>query len=200
MSPAEELDREPNASNHSTIPFQSEPKSLISESSHVDKIRDILFGSQMRDYDSRFQKLEQNLAKDSAELKDEVRRRIQVLEDFVRREFELMQTRLGREREERSEADRRLADELKAANESLSAKLHEVEEAGYEAQRRLHDEMFQQSKNLRDDIQSSQEHVLAALEARIQELKNAKIDRANLATMLTEVAMKLTGDFRIPEN
>ncbi len=40
--------------NHSDGP-------AIDESQNVERIRDILFGSQMRDYDGRFQRLEERL-------------------------------------------------------------------------------------------------------------------------------------------
>jgi len=39
----------------------------IEESGKVDRIRDILFGSQMRDYDGRFQRLDERLASEAAE-------------------------------------------------------------------------------------------------------------------------------------
>jgi hypothetical protein len=35
----------------------------LDESGNVDRIRHILFGNQMRDYDARFQKLEERLAR-----------------------------------------------------------------------------------------------------------------------------------------
>ena len=37
----------------------------IDEASKVDRIREILFGSQMRDYDERFQRLEEHLAREA---------------------------------------------------------------------------------------------------------------------------------------
>ncbi len=42
----------------------------IDESGKVDRIRDILFGSQMRDYDGRFQKLEERLTREADELRE----------------------------------------------------------------------------------------------------------------------------------
>ena len=38
----------------------------------VDKIRDILFGSQMRDYDKRFTRLEERLSQDAITLREEL--------------------------------------------------------------------------------------------------------------------------------
>jgi hypothetical protein len=40
----------------------------------VDKIRDILFGSQIKNYEARFARLEENLVRETVELKDTMRR------------------------------------------------------------------------------------------------------------------------------
>ena len=45
----------------------------------IDKVRDILFGGQMRDYERRFIKLEERLLQETSELKDEVRKRLAAL-------------------------------------------------------------------------------------------------------------------------
>jgi len=46
---------------------------------NVDKIRDILFGSQMRDYETRFARLEETVAKETAEMRETNRRRFDQL-------------------------------------------------------------------------------------------------------------------------
>src|SRR4051794_10546298 len=43
----------------------------------LDKVRDILFGDQMRDVERRFARLEERLIKETADLKDDVRRRLE---------------------------------------------------------------------------------------------------------------------------
>ena len=47
----------------------------IQQPGNVDKIRDILFGSQMRDYETRFARLEETLSKEASELRESTRRR-----------------------------------------------------------------------------------------------------------------------------
>src|SRR5690349_16058116 len=42
----------------------------------LDKVRDILFGNQMRDVERRFARLEERLIKETADLKEDVRRRL----------------------------------------------------------------------------------------------------------------------------
>ena len=50
------------------------------EGTNVEKIRDILFGSQMRDYEKRFQRLEERLTKDAEALREELKKRFDGLE------------------------------------------------------------------------------------------------------------------------
>src|ERR1700753_975307 len=68
---------------------------------NVDKIRDILFGSQMRDYEARFARLEETLIKETQEIRETNRRRLDQLETYIKREFETLQTRFKTERDER---------------------------------------------------------------------------------------------------
>src|SRR5215210_3122558 len=66
----------------------------LAESGNIDKIRQILFGGQMRDYEKRFSRLEERLLKESADLRDETKKRFDALEAFVRSEFEALSERL----------------------------------------------------------------------------------------------------------
>ena len=50
----------------------------------VDKIRDIIFGSQIKNYEARFVRLEENLIRETAELKDTMRKRFESLESFFK--------------------------------------------------------------------------------------------------------------------
>src|SRR6202161_713816 len=66
----------------------------VREGANVDKIRDILFGSQMRDYDKRFVRLEERLAKAADALRDDLKKRFDSLESFVQQEVESLHQRL----------------------------------------------------------------------------------------------------------
>ena len=99
-------------------PDHSPGQVLRGGAGNVDKIRDILFGTQMRDYESRFARLEEALVKETAEIRETNRRRFDQLETYIREEFETVQARLKTERDERSDVDgqqaRELTDEIRA--------------------------------------------------------------------------------------
>lgn len=171
---------------------------VVEQGGNVDKIRDILFGSQMREYDSRFARLEETLLKESSELRESTKKRIDTLEQFFRKELDLLAARLKAERDERVGAVKDVGNELKHTADSLMAAIRQAEDAAAEADRGVRSHVLEQSKVLMDEIRTNQESVLSVLERRFQELRNSKTDRAALAELLTEVALRLNHEFRVP--
>jgi hypothetical protein len=78
-----------SANSEEKVPVNGE----LREGANVDKIRDILFGSQMRDYDKRFGRLEERLAKAADALRDDLKKRFDSLESFVQQEVESLHKR-----------------------------------------------------------------------------------------------------------
>jgi uncharacterized protein YydD (DUF2326 family) len=164
---------------------------------NIDKIRDILFGSNMRDYELRFARLEEALKKESSDLRESTRRRLESLEAFVHKELAALEGRLNVERDERSDSHSRLANDLSATSASIFRKIGEVENAEAQAKREIRNDLLQQSKELTDAIRDKGEELLALLERRSQELQHSKTDRAALAGLFNEVALRLTDQFRV---
>ncbi|HTR38289.1 MAG TPA: hypothetical protein VMH80_20410 [Bryobacteraceae bacterium] len=168
-----------------------------SSAGNVDKIRDILFGTQMRDYEQRFSRLEEALRKESQELRDSTRRHLEALEAFVHKELAALEGRLNTEREERAEGQTRLASDLSSTSASVFRKIGEFENQEAQAKREIRNDLLQRSKELSDAIQSKGEELVALLERRSTELQHAKTDRAALASLFSEVSLRLTDQFKV---
>jgi len=164
---------------------------------NIDKIRDILFGSNMRDYDQRFARLEEALKKESSDLRETTRRHLEALEAFVHKELAALDGRLNAERDERSESHSRLANDLSVNSASILKKIGEVESHEAQAKRELRNDLLQQSKELTDAIRNKGEELIALLERRAHELQHAKTDRTALAGLFNEVALRLTDQFKV---
>src|SRR5258705_8502177 len=80
------------------------PQVIQTGAGNVDKIRDILFGSQMRDYETRFSRLEETVVKETSEIRESSRRRFDQLEQYIKKEFEAVDARIRAEREDRSDS------------------------------------------------------------------------------------------------
>jgi phage host-nuclease inhibitor protein Gam len=165
---------------------------------NVDKIRDILFGSQMRDYESRFARLEETLVKENSEIRETNRRRFEQLESFIKKEFESIQARLKAERDERLDGATHHSRELKDLNDTLSRRIRDLDDRSSGVERDLRGQLMDQARQLTDEIRATQEQIVGLLEKRYHELKDGKTDRAALATLFTEVALRLSDQFRIP--
>jgi hypothetical protein len=64
--------------------------------------------------------------------------------------------------------------------------------------RELRQQIHGQHQQLSDDLKRQADEILERLARESQELRTDKTDRASLAALLTEMAMRLTDDFRLP--
>jgi hypothetical protein len=166
----------------------------------VDKIRDILFGSQIKNYEARFARLEENLVRETVELKEMMRRRFESLEGFFKSETEALAGRLKAEREERTKATHSLGDDLKSMQEALSRKIHELDASTAEAQSGLRRELMSESRKLRDEISERHDNLRTLIERRVGELRHQKLDRGLLSTLLAEIAAQIGEDSQPAEH
>ncbi|ALF54475.1 hypothetical protein ACX27_19120 [Nostoc piscinale CENA21] len=166
----------------------------IGETNSLDKVRDILFGNQIRDVDKKFTRLEENLISEIVSLRDETRKRLDALETYIRQEVDSLTAQLKKEQLERDAGMRSLSEEQKNSNLSLENKISQVDEQTTNRQRELREHILNQSKNLQDDLQQKYEEILAVLKREMQDIQREKTDRSKLAALFTELAVRLNTD------
>jgi DNA repair exonuclease SbcCD ATPase subunit len=164
------------------------------DAGNLDKVRDLLFGGQMRDYDRKFARLEERLAKETAELRDEVKKRLSALDSYVKTEIESLSDRLRAEQDARTGSAKDLARELRDTQQQFGEKTAQLDDLLARSQRDLRQQLHVQHQELVDEIRQRVEDVLARLAQESQELRADKADRSALAALLTEMAMRLTGE------
>jgi DNA anti-recombination protein RmuC len=164
----------------------------------LDKVRDILFGNHMRDVDRRFTRLEERVAKEMRDLKDALRDRLDAFEAYVKQEHESLATQARSEQAERSSADARLAREAADAAQVFERRTAAIDEQLSKNQREMRQSLLEQHQRLSEDFRQKIDEVLAALAREAHELRTDKTDRQALASLLKEMAMRLTDEFNIP--
>ena len=170
----------------------------IDESGKVDRIRDILFGSQMRDYDGRFQRLEEHLAREATDVRTEVQKRLEALENFMRAEVESIRNRANAEQSERIGAIEKLGRDLIEAARNLDSKINNLAEHGSKEVRDLRQQLLDQSKALSAEIKEKHDQMKAGVEHEAAQIRGAMTGREALAEMLSEVALRLKNEFHVP--
>src|ERR1700723_3007858 len=116
------------------------------EGANVDKIRDILFGSQMRDYEKRFVRLEDNATKAIEGLCEDMTKRLATLGGILRQEGDFRSTRLKSEKSERTEGLKEISREIKDGTKIIEKKLSQLEEQMSDGQSELRAKFLAHSK------------------------------------------------------
>lgn len=164
----------------------------------IDKVRDILFGVQMRDYDKRFARLEERLLKETSDLKDDVKKRLAALEQYVKQEVDALGERLSAEHSGRTDDVKDLGQQLRETSKAFEKKTATMDDQSAKAQRDLRQQLLEQQQRLTEEMQQRHHELLEALSRDAGELRDEKADRAALASLFTEMAMRLSNQFRLP--
>lgn len=170
---------------------QSEEMPAGEGEGNVDKIRDILFGTQMKDYERKFQRLEGRLAKDLTRNKDDLNRRIDTLEGYIKKEVVSINDRLKQEKSQRTAALKELSAEQMSNIKAVETKLTALEDLVGTMAQELRVQILEQSNVLSDDIANKQHESDDALEMVATELREDKLDRTGLSEMFTDLALRL---------
>ncbi|MBT8446158.1 MAG: hypothetical protein HKO62_04585 [Gammaproteobacteria bacterium] len=161
---------------------------------NVDKIREILFGGQMRDYDQRFELLEEKLAQQFQSLQQDVRRDLDALEDFARMEVERLGESQQKEKQERAEALETVAGSVDLLGKEIERKFAEVENSllrdGSDLRGALHDAR----KALSDDLKGVRTEVLDLIQRENSALQAGKVSRTEMSGLLNDLAVRLSDD------
>ena len=161
------------------------------ENNSLSKVRDILVGSQMRELDKKFSRLEERLVKECSDLRDETRKRLDTLENYIKEEAESLSYRAKNEQLKRDAAVKAINEEQRKLAESLENKMTELDEEASKTQRELRQQILSQSQSLHDDIRQKYQEIVALLERETYELKSEKTDRTQLAALFSELALRL---------
>jgi hypothetical protein len=160
----------------------------------VDKIRDLLFGNQMQDYDRRFSKLEERFHQRFKEIETDTARNLGAFESNAKKQIESLSNQLREEKDVRSDADKETERTLREQNQSLEKRLRSISDQLNQLERDMADRLTQEAQALRDEIKRRNEDTQHTLEKMFAELGNVKTDRNLLAGLFVEVAKCLNQD------
>jgi len=168
-------------------------------SASIDKVRDILFGNQVREFERRFTRLEERIIKEIAVLKEQLTARVEALEGFTKKETDSIAEQIRTEHEDRIQAHSSMSRELKDTATALERRTSTLDDQLAKSQREIRQQILDQNQRLSDEICRKTEEVLATLAREAGELRSDKADRATIAALLTEMAMRLTADFSVQD-
>ncbi len=164
----------------------------------LDKVRDILFGSQMRTVERRLGQLEERFLRELTAVRSELERQLGALEVNARKGSAAFDEKLKNEQVKRGDEIKALRAELKEGLKGLDRALSQLQAATGQEDRELRDRLLEQGKSLAGELRRLAEQFAADLKGAVVELRSEKTDTASLVELLTEMAQRLSGDLAGP--
>ncbi|MBT8332425.1 MAG: hypothetical protein KJP06_08870 [Deltaproteobacteria bacterium] len=160
----------------------------------VDKIREIIFGNQMQDYDKRFARLEDGLEKKLVGLSDATRKRLDSIEAFIKKEIEALSDRLKNEQSVRDAATKKISKEFKESTRLLSKNIEQLEEKQSKDTRALRQQVMDASKELANEIADKQAETSQALKRAYNDLNENSVTRSILSELFMQMAVRTSNE------
>lgn len=164
------------------------------ETGNIDQIRNIIFGSQMKEYERRFQRLEERNQHRIEELHAEVGKRLDTIEAFVRKELDAQSDRLKSEQSARGDTVKALSNEIGEAVRALSNSIEAHSEKQASEVNDLRQQVMDHSKSLSEEIRQKHGESSQRLDQAVRELDDGKVARTALSEILLDMAVRLSDE------
>ena len=172
----------------------------------MEQVRDLLFGAQMKDVDTRFQRQEERFEQKITDVREALKTRLDSLENFMKSEVSSLLHRLKEEQSERdsalkneqrerAEALAHLTKELAMAVESFERKNSKVADTLDATERELRQLIMAENAALSGTITEKYQDALNVLSRTAAQIRDDMVYRSALAGMFTETALRLSGQW-----
>ncbi len=171
---------------------------------NIEQIRELLFGTQLKQLSIKLDSLETMLKEQKEEtekrisvLKIETDRSLQKLQESLSTELQISFRSLSEELKslkEKNIQDREENDQqLESISKRLSSNVANLDEAIDKQTRSLRDDVLSSHKKLQSDLIQMKKQVVENFEKRLANLGSSKVSREDIADMFFEIVLKLKG-------
>ena len=164
------------------------------EADNVDKIRDILFGNQMRDVDKRFASLEKSLTNDLAAMRNENALQIESLKTYIESEIEILGSKLSSEEKSRIEDVDDLDGRVKQQAKQIDKKIADVVKSLDKTSRDTNQKILKQTQDFGNELTKQISETRDRMDDQREALSAAKVDKQVLSEVLNALALQINPD------
>lgn len=166
---------------------------------NIDQIRDIIFGSQLRDFETRFDKIESDLSMLQQEIEDRTEQVKTVLSTEMRAGIDALEKKFKSLNLNTQEEVADIRQQIDRVNRKFSSSMETLDEALDKQTNSIRDELSQTRERLQEDVRSLKNQVFEELTRRFSVLRDEKVARDDMAEILFELGMRLKGTEFVPE-
>ncbi|WP_036477383.1 hypothetical protein [Myxosarcina sp. GI1] len=173
---------------------------------NIDRIRDLLFGYEIQEYQKRFENCERRLEKIESEFtqfQTEMNARLEHLQSDLSTEIhsavDSLEKKLRYLTLTTQNETSNFKQELKSLTDRNSGSIDSLYKDVEAKTNSVRDELTRTKQTLQEDVRLLRERIFTELEQKFDNLKDAKISRAELAEFLFELCFKVKGAETFPE-
>lgn len=166
---------------------------------NIDQIRDILFGSQLRDYNTRLDQVESTVSVLQQEIRDRTDDLKQSLFKEIQAVVEALEKKIKSMTLNDSEEKVDIRQQLDRLSKRLSANVTTLDETIDKQTSVLRDDLTSSREKLQGDLLDLRNQIFDELDKRIANLAKSKVARDDMAEILFEVGLRLKGSEFVPE-
>ena len=162
-----------------------------SEDGSLEKVRDILFGAQSREFDQRVHALENRLLQESTNLREELTRSLEALKAHFTEEVSQLKNHIKEEERGRTTSLADVGQVVQTLGANLEGQLSQLRQQGAQQSDLLEQQIIQQKSDLTKNHLQHMANLQQQFQDGLELLKAEKTDRAALAEMLMDLALRL---------
>lgn len=161
---------------------------------NVDKIREILFGTHIRDYEQRFAQLEKRLVAENEKLGEFVEKRLTGIATATQRELSGLAEKIGEQQNSLAEAREQSRAQLESLSHQIGERINDLDDVLGKETHALRNEINEQHNEMLELVQKTRVGLEQALAHRGDRLQQDKVQREDLAELLSQLAGRLRQD------
>ncbi|NEP91199.1 MAG: hypothetical protein F6K18_32800 [Okeania sp. SIO2C2] len=161
---------------------------------NIDKIRDIIFGPKLREYENRFEKLESELSSVQQETKNQIEQvksafstELQATVDSIEKKIRNINLNIQNTQEDVVETKQ----QIERVNRKIITTKEALNEIIDNQTTSLREDLSQTREKLQNDVSHLKTQIFEELEKRFSLLKDVKVSRDDLAEIMFEVGMRM---------
>ncbi|NES71631.1 MAG: hypothetical protein F6K24_43740 [Okeania sp. SIO2D1] len=161
---------------------------------NIDKIRDIILGSKLREYENRFEKLESELSLAKQETKNQIEQvksafsiELQATVDSIEKKISNINLNIQNTQEDVVETKQ----QIERVNRKIITTKEALNEIIDNQTSSLREDLSQTREKLQNDVSHLKSQIFEELEKRFSLLQDVKVSRDDLAEIMFEVGMRM---------
>ena len=161
---------------------------------NMEKIRDLLFGPQVKGFQTQFDRLEESLLREIHDVRDELRKQVDSIERFLKNELDKLSGKLDAEKDDRGAAVKKLTDGIRETQETHDKSATRLDNRIEQNAKETREQLLDQTKRLTDEMLRKHEDALEALMKSSGQIRAEYVDRSDLSRLFTELAVQLNAE------